>query len=149
MHQHTCRLQKFHPTNIIPSYAVLLLSSTSAILLISPQKATHHWVSAVHRQCVTLTRGAHGHKGNYKALPDHRAKQLQYVIVCKNGLSSGSRLVENASCKSLDDHTCWELLNLRSIGSTRFYPCWPKRRKKKLTTQFFLLCRENNHWKVN
>lgn len=97
LHQHTCR--KFHPPHITLSYAALLLSSTSAILLISPKKATHHWVSAVHRQCVTLTRGAHGHNGNYKALPDHRVNQLQYVVVCKNVLSSS--LAEKVGCKSL------------------------------------------------
>lgn len=103
MHQHTCTRQKSHPSHITLSYAALLISSTSAILLISPRKATHHWVSAVHRQSVTLTRGAHGHNGNYKALPDHRVNQLQYVIVCKNGPSSS--LAQNVSCKSLVDRS--------------------------------------------
>lgn len=49
MDQHARRPQTSHPINRTVSYATLLRSSTSAVLLISPNKATHHWVSAVHR----------------------------------------------------------------------------------------------------
>lgn len=51
------------------SYATWLLSSTSAILLISPTKATHHWASAVQGAPVTLVgRGgcSTGHNENDK-----------------------------------------------------------------------------------
>lgn len=143
MHQHTCRQQKFHPIHITLSYAALLLSSTSAILLISTKKATHHWVSVVHRQCVTLTRGAHGHNGNYKALPDHRANQLQYVIVCKNGPSSS--LAENASCNSLVDHS----LRAAEPRVNRFNEVSSLLTKNEKKNFLLLLCTEDNHWKVN
>lgn len=101
MHQHTCRLQKIISSLLHKrSDAAPFLSSTSAILLISPQKATHHWASAVHRQCVTLRRGARGHNGDFKALPDHKANRPQYVIVCRDGLQSGG---ESARCTSLSN----------------------------------------------
>lgn len=46
--------QTHPPQAATASYATWLLSSTSAILLISPTKATHHWASAVQGTRVTL-----------------------------------------------------------------------------------------------
>lgn len=55
---------KTHPPHpATASYATWLLSSTSAILLISPTKATHHWASAVQGTRATLV----GRSGGWKS----------------------------------------------------------------------------------
>lgn len=144
MDQHTCRLQTSHPIHITRSYATLLLSSTSAILLISPTKKPH---ITGFQQCTEMCDTHEGSSRTQWELQNSARSQTESTTVCyclqkwpeqqPGGECKGKSLVERS---------------MRAAGpqvrrfNKRFHPCWPTMRKDFL---LLLLCTKDNHWKVN
>lgn len=79
MDQHTCRLQTSHPIHITWSYATLLLSSTSAILLISPTKKPH---ITGFQQCTEMCDTHEGSSRTQWELQNSARSQTESTTVC-------------------------------------------------------------------